>query len=259
MRVIVVAAALLVLGLGALIRSSPSDAPGGGDRAPVATTSPVDRYGAALGGAPKSRSGPDGAATTVTSGPEPDVATTVTSGPEPDVAATMGEAVTTSPPTTVSGEVADPGSTPVFDDTAETVREATDHREEEPGDEFPGLGDGEFPITSNLADGVEYPLGSMVDLAVGLLRAETTGVGRDRYPRLGGRVSVCCEALVVDAAVVLFGPTQTDPATIIVEWHADAVGDEVRTVRGSTQTRWYWSDGVWTVESDVAPPTGGAT
>lgn len=135
--------------------------------------------------------------------------------------------------------------TTVIDDAAEVVHADHGHSEEEPADEFPDLGEGEFPITSNVEVDDSYPLAAMVGLAVDLLEAELTGEGADRYPHLVDTLSHCCEDLAIDGAAVLFGPTQADSTSIIVEWHADAAGAETRTIRGSTETKWWWSDGTW--------------
>lgn len=116
-----------------------------------------------------------------------------------------------------------------------------------------GVGDG-FPISSNLAEGEDYPLEEMVALAVEVLVAENTGQGRARYPHLAGQVSSCCEDLVVDAAAVLFGATD-DPATIIVDWHALDRRDAT-VVRASTTSSWVWVDGDWMGEFELPDGAG---
>ena len=147
--------------------------------------------------------------------------------------------------------------TTLVDDETDPVHEGGSHSDDEPDDEFPGLGEGEFPISSNLPAGTDYPLADMVKLAVDLLLAETTGEARHRYPHLVDQVSVCCVDVVVDGAVVLFGPSHPDPATIIVEWHALDAAERVHVVRGTTQTRWWWVDGTWLGEFEV-PESGTA-
>jgi hypothetical protein len=113
--------------------------------------------------------------------------------------------------------------------------------------EAPSGDQGEFPISSNLGEGVDYPLDPMVDLAVGQLRAATTGEGRERYPYLADMLAVCCRDLVVERAAVIFGETPTDPATVLLSWHAiERTSGEVRT--SATRSLWWWVDGSWVGE-----------
>ena len=245
-------AGVLMLALAAaLLVGSPPATTGEASDAPVSTsTLPAEPYGAPIGGgaAPPTEVTPsptenelptstlpatDGSSSTTTSAPLPAAPTTTVVDPDQ-----VGEGTT------------------LIDDETGHVHEGGSHSEEEPDDEFPDLGEGEFPISSNLPEGTDYPLAAMVQLAVDVLIAETTGEGRDQYPHLADQVAVCCEDFEVDGAVVLFGAAQADPATIIVEWHADAAGAETRVVRGSTQTRWWWIDNTWLGEFELPEGVG---
>ena len=212
MRLVVVGALLLVVGLGPLIVGGTSQS----NRvetvqAAVEPAPPADPYGAPLKGGDR----PAAAPASPVGGP---AAAPVTAATPTNT--TGGEAPTTPSTSLVVDPSAVGEGTTLVDDETEYVHEGGSYSEEEPDDEFPGSGEGEFPISSNLPDGTDYPLADMVNLAVDLLSAETTGQGRDRYPHLADQVSVCCVDFVVDGAVVLFGPSHPDPATIIVEWHA---------------------------------------
>lgn len=217
----------------------------------AAPTTTVSRYGPAIG-APDTTEA-DTAAISVE--PSTAAATEDRSGA---AAATTGTAApttsTTEPSAPVDGVESGPAvseATTLIEDVADAHGHDHGHLEEEPENEFPDLAPGEYPVSSNLAEGVEYPVRAMVELAVALLDAEVTGTNRDGYPHLAELVSVCCERLEVDGAAVLFGATASDPATIIIDWHADAAGEEVRLVRGSTRTLWFFRDGTWIGEHDA--------
>lgn len=225
MRLILAGVVLVVIGVGALMAPIPAsdNQPTTTSASTTATTS--DPYGAPLGADSESPA----------STPADPVSTSTTSS-------TSGS---TEASTAVMGE-----ETTLIDDTVEVVHDDNAHSEEEPADEFPDLAEGEFPITTNIEVDAGYPLAAMAELAVDLLRAELTGEGADGYPHLADTILACCEDLRVDGVAVLFGPTQADSTSIVVDWHADAAGPESRTIRGTTETKWWWSDGTWIGEYD---------
>lgn len=220
MRMIVAGVVLVVIGVGALTApiSATDNQP---TTTPVSTTATTsDPYGAPLGADSESP-----ASTPVS--PVPTSTASSTDGSAGASTATMGEETT------------------LIDHTVEVVHHDLAHSEEEPSDEFPDLAEGEFPITANIDVDAGYPLAAMAELAVDLLRAELTGEGADRYPHLTDTILVCCEDLRVDGVAVLFGPTRADATSIVVDWRADTAGPETRNIRGSTETKWWWSDGTW--------------
>ncbi|MDH3369348.1 MAG: hypothetical protein OEO17_16025, partial [Gemmatimonadota bacterium] len=218
MRLAIVLVVLVGLALGALMiggTAQPDDA----EPAPAAVepAAPADPYGAPLGGANATQVAPQAAP----SAPEaPSSSAEHTSVETTPTTATGAEPAAGSAPALVVDVGAVGEGTTLVDDDTEQVHQGGLHSEEEPEDEFPGLGEGEYPISSNLPEGTDYPLAEMVRLAVDVLAAETTGEGRDQYPHLADQVSVCCVDLTIDGTAVLFGSIQADPATIIVEWHA---------------------------------------
>ena len=241
MRVIAVLGGLVVLIVGLFVVAGP-ERPGhtAADAAPVTEpTTSTSRYGEQLA---------SGEALPTTPTPE-DTPTVETDGTGSTAASEPTEPTASAPATATESTVGE--DTTLIDDSIETVHHDHSHSEEESEDEFPDLAEGEFPVSSNLPEGTDYPLRAMVDLAVALLDAEVTGAGRENFPHLADQVSVCCEGLEIDGAAVLFGATTADPATIIIDWHADAAGEEVRTIRGSTQTRWFWQDDTWVGEYEL--------
>lgn len=234
MRLALVAVPLLVVGLGAVVAADRSNRAGSVGVVGESTyRDPLSGEGVSPKSPPQqSASAP----------PAPLAATT----PSQTAPATARNAE--APATSATTLLADPrpageGTALVSPETL--VFQGGPHREEETDDEFPALGEGEFPVSANLPNGTDYPLGDMVALAVEVLAAETTGQGREGYPHLADQVVVCCADLVIDGAAVLFGASETDPATIIIEWHARDVADGVHIVRASTQTRWRWVGGTW--------------
>lgn len=212
--------------------------------APIATVTTAPEPGAVLSGPPQPVPALEPSSTTAAA----DSTTTTTLEPTFSVPTTLAAGPDTSAGDTDIVAVDDLDDTTIVIDDPEHDHAAHDVAEESEPDAVAAEG---FSISSNLDAGVEYPLEAMVDLAVELLRAETTGAGRDNYEHLVDQVSVCCSDLEVLGAVVLFGAAATDPATIIVEWIAVSIADG-DAVSASTQSLWWFRDGDWLGEFEMS-------